>query len=155
MRARMEAMRQAHEQQRAQDLKTILRLRPDQEPALTAFLASHRPPDGMNGGPDGHRGPPGHPQGGPPGAGMTAMTTPQRLDMDARREAEISARRQKHVEALRTFYAALSPDQHQVFDALQRVEGHGHGDGRHGFGHRGFGGPGFGGPPGGFGRGDE
>ena len=66
----------------------------------------------------------------------------------------MSARRQKHVEALRAFYAALSPEQRQVFDALQRVEGPGPGGGP-GFGHHGFGGPGFGGPPGPFGPGDE
>ncbi|MBS0331531.1 MAG: hypothetical protein JSS35_02065, partial [Proteobacteria bacterium] len=36
MRARMEAMRQRWDAQHVQDLKTVLRLRPDQEPALTA-----------------------------------------------------------------------------------------------------------------------
>ena len=159
MRAQMEAMRQAHEQQRAQDLRTILRLRADQEPALTAFLASQKRPEGMRdapwAGPEGRRGPPAGPAGGPSAArpGPSAMTTPQRLDMEARREAEMSARRQKHMEALKAFYGALSPDQRQVFDALQRVQGHG-GDHRGG-GHHGFGGPGFGGPPCGFGRGDE
>ena len=148
MRARMAAMREAHERQRAQDLRPILRLRSDQEPALSAFLASHKRPDHPPGGPDGgRRGPPG-PQGAP-------MTTTQRLDMEDRRMAQMSARRQQREAALRAFYAALSPDQRQVFDALQRTQGHGHdGFGHHGgFGHRGFGGPG--GPDGPPGRGDD
>jgi len=146
MHARMQAMREAHERQHAQDLRTILRLRPDQEPALTAYLASHQRP--MKG-PRDRRGAPGGPGGaGAPGA---PMTTTQRLDEMARREAEHTAMQQKHAEALRAFYGALSPEQKQVFDALQRMHGrggHGHGGwGRHGFGGHGpMGGPG-GAPP--------
>jgi Spy/CpxP family protein refolding chaperone len=136
MAAQMQAMHEAHARQRAQDLRTVLRLRPDQEPALTAFLASHRPPM-----------PPGDRRGPPP----EALTTPQRLDEMARREAAHAAMGRRRAEALRTFYAALSPEQRQVFDALQRMEGGGHGHG--GWGHRGFGGPmgghGGGPPPGG------
>jgi protein CpxP len=123
-----QAMREAHERQRAQDLRTILRLRPDQEPALTAFLQSHKPPM--------------PPPGAPPGA----MTTPQRLDEMARREAEHARAHQRRTDAVRAFYAALSPDQRPVFDALMRMQegGRGHGD----WGHRGFGGH-RGEPPGG------
>src|ERR1700744_1209536 len=98
MRARMQAMHEAHEKQQAQDLRTILRLRPDQEPALTAFLQSHHRPDGA-GQPGDRRGPPGAPGAAPGGA---PMTTTQRLDMEARREAEMSGMRQRHAEALRT-----------------------------------------------------
>ena len=74
----------------------------------------------------------------------------------ARREAEHAAMQQKHAEALRAFYAALSPEQRQVFDALQRMHGGGHehgGQGHGGWGHHGFGGAmggargGAGGPP--------
>jgi len=130
--AQFQAMREAHERQRVQDLKTILRLRPDQEPALTAFLQSHKPP-GPGDRPDRH---------GPPGAPPAPMTTPQRLDEMARREAEHAQAGQRRTEAARTFYAALDGQQRQVFDALMRVQrgGHGHG-GRGGWGHRGFGGP--------------
>jgi hypothetical protein len=139
MAAQMQAMREAHERQRAQDLRTILRLRPDQEPALAAFLQSHKPPMTP---PERH---------GPPGEGA-AMTTLQRLDGMARHEAEQTAARQRQAEALRAFYAALGPEQRQVFDALQRMQhgGHEHGDwGHHGFGGgRGpMGGPPPGGPP--------
>jgi protein CpxP len=147
MQAQMRAMHEARGRQRAQDLRTVLRLRPDQEPALTAFLASHRPPMP----PPEHR--------GPPGDGAMTMTTPQRLDETARREAEHAGLRLRHADALRAFYAALSPEQRQVFDALQRMQhggggGHGGGD-RGGWSHDGFGGPGhgphgpMGGPPGG------
>jgi Spy/CpxP family protein refolding chaperone len=125
-----QAMREAHERQRAQDLRTILRLRPDQEPVLTAFLQSHRrspPPE--------RRGPPAAaPPRGP-------MTTPQRLDEMARREAEHAQARQRRADAIRAFYAALSPEQRPVFDALMRMH-----EGPHGPGGRG--GHGFGGPDG-------
>ncbi len=146
MRAEMQAMHEAREKQQAQDLRTILRLRPDQEPALTAFLQSHeRPaherPEGLPMG--GRRGPPGGPPNGP---APMPMTTPQRLDAMARLEAEHTAMQQKHAEALRAFYAALSPEQRQVFDALQRLHGGSHEGGD--WGHHGFGGP-MGGPPGG------
>jgi Spy/CpxP family protein refolding chaperone len=138
MHARMQAMHEAHERQRAQDLRTILRLRPDQEAALTAFLASHKRPEK---GPGERHGQAGEPPMGP-------MTTTQRLDMMARRESERAAMQQRHAEALRTFYGALSPEQKQVFDALQRMH-RGHGMGGHGWGHHGFGGHGpMGGPPG-------
>ncbi|MGZ3402398.1 MAG: Spy/CpxP family protein refolding chaperone [Phenylobacterium sp.] len=136
MRARMQALREAHERQYAQDLRTILRLRPDQDAALAAYLQSHRRPESP---PDG--------RGGPPDA---PMTTPQRLDAMARREAEHAEMQRRHAEALRAFYAALNPDQRQVFDALQRMHGEGHEHGGWG-GHPDFGGPmdGHGGRPGG------
>jgi protein CpxP len=126
MAARMQALHEAHARQRAQDLRTILRLRPDQEPALATFLAPHRPPAD---------------RGGPPGE---ALTTPQRLDEMARREAAHAAMGQRRAETLRAFYAALSPEQRQVFDALQRTQGGGRGHSGHepgGWGRRGLGGP--------------
>ena len=145
MHAQMQAMREAHEKQHAQDLRTILRLRPDQEGALTAYLQSHKRPEGPRGDRQGPPGGPGRTPGAAPGA---PMTTPQRLDAMARREAEHAAMQQKHAEALRAFYAALSPEQRQVFDALQRMHGGGHGGGHMG-GHGGWGGHGMGGRMGG------
>jgi protein CpxP len=119
----LQARREAHERQRAQDLRTILRLRPDQEAALSALLQSQGPPM-----------PP--PEGRDPPT--EAMTTPQRLDAMARREAEHAQVRQRRTDALRAFYAALSPDQRQAFDALMRMQG---GDEHGGRGGHGFGGP--------------
>lgn len=131
--AKFQAMREAHERQRAQDLKTILRLRPDQEPALTAFLQRPTPPQHGE-----RRGPP-----------PEAATTPQRLDEMARREAEHAQAGQRHAERIRAFYAALDVQQRQVFDALMRVQrgGHGRGGRGHGEGPGGWGGRGFDGPP--------
>ncbi len=135
MHAKMQAMREAHERQHAQDMRTILRLRPDQEPALTAFLQSHKPPANR-------------PEHRPPSADAAPLTTTQRLDEMTRREAERTAMRQRRSEALRTFYGALTPEQRQVFDAMQRMQHGGHEHG--GWGRHGFGGPGrgpAGGPP--------
>ena len=127
----MQAMHEAHDRQRAQDLRTILRLRPDQDGALTTFLAAHD-----------HTKPPMMDHDGPPPEGLT---TPQRLDEMAKRGARKDIERQKHIEALKTFYAALSPEQRQVFDALERMHGPPHGPGSmHGMMH-GMHGPG--GPP--------
>jgi len=117
--ADIQAMHQAHERQMAQDLRTVLRLRPDQEPALAAFMAAMAPP-GM----------PMHAEEPKPGA--MNLTTPQRLDMMARHEAEMAAMAERHRRAISAFYAALTPEQQQVFDALQRMHG--------GLGHRGHGG---------------
>ena len=116
MKARHEAMMKQH----IEDLKTVLRLRPDQEPALAAFVAAHHPPEGRE-----NRGPP----------ESNARTTPERLNEMARRDAEMAAEHARMRDALAKFYAALSPEQQKVFDALQRLKGpHGgmmHG-GRHG-----------------------
>jgi hypothetical protein len=132
--SQFQAMREARERQRAQDLRIILRLRPDQEPALTAFLQSQTRP--MGGAPE-HRAPP-----------TEAMTTPQRLDEMARRDAERAQARQARTATVRAFYASLAPDQRQVFDALMRMKSGGRGREGGRFGGRGFDGPRRG-PPGG------
>lgn len=102
--ARHEAMRR----QRLEDLKVVLRLRPDQEAALAAFVAAHEPRKFEHRLPD-------------PGA----MTTPQRLDLMAKHEGEMRARHEQARAALARFYAALSPEQQAVFDALHRLKGAG------------------------------
>lgn len=109
----MKAMHEAMMKQHLEDLKTVLRLRPDQEPALAAFVAAHGPhgpPDGMM-----------MMHGGP--ADMKAQTTPERLAEMAKHEAALAAEHEKSRQALARFYAALSPDQQKVFDALQRLNG--------------------------------
>jgi len=126
MKARHEAMMKQH----VEDLKTVLRLRPDQEPALNAFVTAHHPPERreMRKGPEG-----------------AARTTPERLDEMAKHEAEMTAEHAKMREGLSRFYAALSPEQQKVFDALQRLQHHGgdmhDGPGRRMSIHRGPGGP--------------
>lgn len=110
--AEMKAHHEAMKKQHLEDLKTVLRLRPDQESALAAFTAAHEPRR------FGRRLP-------APGS----QTTPQRLDEMAKVEAEMAAHHKASREALAKFYAALSPDQQKVFDALHRLKGHGGGHG--------------------------
>lgn len=108
MKARHEAMKKQH----MEDLKTVLRLRPDQEAALAAFAASHEPQRIEMKLPD-----------------PATTTTPQRLDQMAKREDAMRAAQAKRREALGRFYAALSPEQQKVFDALQRLQDRGGGHG--------------------------
>jgi periplasmic protein CpxP/Spy len=105
MKAHHEAMRKQH----AEDLKIVLRLRPDQEPALAAFMATHEPKKFERRLPA-------------PGS----LTTPQRLDEMAKVEAEMDAHHKAARDGVAKFYAALSPDQQKVFDAVHRLKG-GHG----------------------------
>ena len=108
----MKAMHEAMMKQHLEDLKTVLRLRPDQEAALQAFVAAHEP----------HMMEMRH-EAGPPAAAPKPMTTPERLAEQARREQAMAAEHEKARAALARFYAALSPDQQRVFDALQRLQG--------------------------------
>ena len=108
--AEMKAMHEAMAAQRMADMKTLLRLRADQEPALTALMEAESP-KGMrlHGGPGGMMRQP------------KAMTTPQRLDDMAKRDADRATAQDKRRKALSTFYAVLSPDQQRAFDALSRL----------------------------------
>ncbi|MES3028992.1 MAG: Spy/CpxP family protein refolding chaperone [Pseudomonadota bacterium] len=111
---------------RAERLRDVLQLRPEQEPALKAFLASHKRPAGMA-----ERGRGGREQ-------FAAMTTPQRLDAQRARLVERTARFDRHAAATKTFYAQLSPSQQKAFDAMGPRGGMKGGD------HRGMGGRGHG-----------
>ena len=93
---------------KARALHDILNIRPDQDAAFQAMVASMTPQDhhGM-GGDMGHE----HED-------MDHLTTPQRLDRMAAKLAERQAEFQRHADAVRAFYAVLSPDQQRAFDAL-------------------------------------
>lgn len=128
---------QAHEAERAKALHDILNIQPGQEDAFKAFLAAMKP---------------NHPPGERPGMGpgehrdgqdVAGLTTPQRLDREAARMAAHQAEFQHRADAIRAFYAALTPEQQRAFDALPHEHG---GHGMHG--HH-FGGPGGPGGPGG------
>ncbi len=93
-------------ERRAQHLRDVLQLRPDQDAALTAFLDTQRRPDGRRMGGQGAR-----PDG-------QALTTPQKLDQARARMAEAQARFEARATAIRRFYAQLSPSQQKAFDAL-------------------------------------
>lgn len=114
--ADMKAMHETMMRQHMEDMKTVLRLRPGQEPALAAFMASH-----------GHMGMEMHGAGGGMHQPPKAKTTPERLEQMAKHEAAMTAEREKQRQALAKFYAALDPEQQKVFDAAQRLQRGGHG----------------------------
>jgi protein CpxP len=119
----------------AQHLRDALQLRPDQEPALRALIAAMQPPPGaMDKMREAHE------------AGAK-LTTPERLDRMQAMMAEHEARFREHVDAIKRFYAQLSPSQQKAFDAMPMMGmgGHGMHGGMHGMndgmkdGHRGGG----------------
>jgi len=104
---------------RAQHLRDTLQLRPDQEPALKAYLEATKPQIvkiERKVGPGQEGAPPEKPR---------MLTTPERLDLQARRMADHQAAFQKRAAATRAFYASLSPSQQKAFDVLH-VGGPGH-----------------------------
>jgi len=98
----------------AQHLRDALQLRRDQEPALDAFVAAMQPSAAEQG--------PGH-------EAMQGLTTPQRLDRMQAQMTERAARFRGQSEAIRRFYAQLTPAQQKAFDALPMM---GHMAGRRG-----------------------
>ncbi len=157
--AKAEQRMHEHMEMHAKHLHDLLQLRPDQDAALQTLLAAlepHHMGDGEHG--DHHMGP------GGPGSDrhdeFAKLTTPERLDKMSAMMSEHIAKRQaefqKRADAIKAFYAALSPEQKRAFDALPPgalggMHGHrgDHGDGGHGgWGHHmGPGGPGGPGAP--------
>jgi hypothetical protein len=118
-------------------LHDVLAIRPDQEGAFAAFAAAMRPPEGAPGAKAGGM--------GSDRAAMANMTTPERLDMMTERmQARMSQRQerlQRRAAAAKALYAALSPEQRRVMDALPLLRG---GGGHGGWGKdRGMGGRGM------------
>jgi periplasmic protein CpxP/Spy len=101
----------------ADHLRTVLQLTASQDPALNAFLDAMHPPGGAD--MDRHHD---HDQD-------QHLTTPQRLDkMLAHFDAQ-RARMVAHAEAVKTFYAQLTPTQQAAFDDLAPMMMMHHGDG--------------------------
>jgi hypothetical protein len=97
---------------REQRLHDLLQIKPDQEGAFRTFVAAleqARPERG--------RGRDRGPQGGAQGQ-AAPLTTPERLDRQAQGLAEAQQRLQKTSAAVKTFYAALTPEQRKAFDAM-------------------------------------
>ena len=89
-----------------QKLKAELKLAPEQEPAWAALASALTPPTR----------PP-----RPDRAEMEKLSMPERLDkmkqvMAQHHEARV-AEMDKHITAVKTFYAALTPEQKKTFDA--------------------------------------
>jgi protein CpxP len=110
---------------RAERLRDILQLRPEQEPALRAFLDARMPPGGRG-------------ERGADRQAMAQMTTPQRLEAQRARMTERLARLDQRIAATKRFYAQLSPAQQKAFDAIQsRGRGMAGHDGKRGMGRGG------------------
>lgn len=123
----------------AQHLRDALQLTSAQEPALAAFMASMKPPEGMRDGMRARMGERGQP-----------LSTPERLDRQRARMAERTQRFDQHAAAIKRFYAQLTPAQQKAFDALHMSGGRhgprgGHGGMRGGMGGMGGKGGGMGG----------
>ncbi len=106
---------------RQAELKTKLAITPAQEGAWSAFTASMKPPEQR-----------------PQRMDRTAMqnlTTPQRIDAMQKMRAERNAAMDRRADSVKTFYAALTPDQQKTFD-VESFKHAGH-HGRHGHGDRG------------------
>ncbi len=115
-------------QKRADSLRDLLQLRPNQEPALGALMEAMRPPEGMRERMMGEN------------QAMMKLSTPERLDRMrdhmARRQAAFDTR----AAAIKRFYSQLTPAQQKAFDALPPMGMRHHGMG----GMGGHGGPGMG-----------
>ena len=87
-------------QHRMEKLKQSLKLSKEQGPAWTAFEGAMHPSDMAR----------------PDHDAVRKMTTPERLDFMASMKAQHDAQMQKRLDATRTFYAVLNPEQKKTFD---------------------------------------
>jgi periplasmic protein CpxP/Spy len=95
------AKRQEFVAQRMAELKQKLKITASQEAAWNNFTGAMQPPAGMQ-----------HPNR----EAMARMTTPERIDQMQAMHAQRSAEMTRRTEAVKTFYAALTPEQRKVFD---------------------------------------
>ncbi len=91
----------------ARKLRDALQLRPDQEPALQAFIAAMRPPEAEM-----------HGMRRMAEADGQTLSTPDRMTQQLEWHKARLAEAEKKLVALKTFYAALSPAQQKAFDTL-------------------------------------
>lgn len=99
---RMEQMQKRHTEHQTQ-LKSALKITASQEAAWNAYVAGTAP----------------NPPASAPGMtkeDWSKLTTPQRLEKMQAHRAERDAAIAKRIEAVKTFYAALTPEQQKVFD---------------------------------------
>jgi hypothetical protein len=124
--ARMERMRARMEERMAKrlgQLKDKLQISRGQEGAWEAWTAAIKPT----------------PRQHADRAGFRQMTTPERIDRMKALRAQRAAAMDKRMDATKTFYAQLNPEQQKVFDQVglrfaSRMggkRGHGHHFGRH------------------------
>jgi hypothetical protein len=111
----------------ADKLRATLQLTPAQEPALQAFIGAMQPTGEMR-------------ELMPAPGQRQNLTTLQRLDQMQAMMAQHQQQFARHADAIRRFYAALTPAQQKAFDAMHQGMMGGHG--MHGGmgGHKGMGG---------------
>ena len=118
---------QKHHAQRMAELKEKLQITPAQEGAWQAFTQAMQPPQ--------------PPQKALDREEWARLKTPERIDRMRTLRSERNAQADRRADAVKTFYAALNPEQQQRFDqASQRMHGNGKGErqgregghGRHG-----------------------
>jgi periplasmic protein CpxP/Spy len=106
------------QQEMSRDLAILLDIKPGQQAALDAYLASMRPSAGMR-----HAGD--HDTG-------ASETEPMRLDRLSAMMEQRASMMQARIEATRHFYATLDARQQRLFDALMRLrQAMHHGKGGH------------------------
>lgn len=101
--ARMEQMRARMEERMAKrlgDLKQKLQIARGQESAWDSWTAAIKPTHFQR----------------PDRAAFERMTTPERIDRIKAQRAQRSAEMDKRLDATKTFYAQLTPEQQKVFD---------------------------------------
>lgn len=107
----MMIQRHGAERDPAQHLRAILQLRPNQEPALQAFLAAGKPDhDHMMRMDD----------------AAEPKTTPERLAMMEQHMTEMQAAMRARIDATRRFYDQLDPAQKRAFDEMPMMMMGGH-----------------------------
>jgi protein CpxP len=110
--AKREEMRGKHQQKFLDDMKVFLQLQPAQEAAWQSFSASMKTP---------HQRP-----ARPSKVEIEKMTTPERIDKMMAIKQEKDAEMAKRMNAIRGFYATLTPAQQKVFDTqTQKLMMHG------------------------------
>lgn len=108
--------RQERMAKHAEAFKQKLKITADQEPAWTAFQQAMQPKDR-----------PDHARLDP--KDMDKLTTPERIDRMRAMHAQRTAEMERRGEAVKTFYAALKPEQQKVFDQEHHRMGHRFGPG--------------------------
>ena len=109
---------------RAANLKEKLNLTASQEPAWNAYVA-RMTPDSRKG----QR---------PSRAELAAMSAPERMERQLAQLKTMEGVMSQRLEATKSFYAALTPEQQKIFNEStgRSAKGHGrHGQGMHGHGH--------------------
>lgn len=106
------------------ELKAALKLTPAQEGAWTTFTAASQPPA------PGQRQRTGREE-------FKKLTTPQRIDLMEKRSAERQVHMKQRGDAIKAFYAQLTPEQQKVFDERGLRHGRGDGKGKGPRGHQG------------------